>query len=130
MKKMNMVAKYDAVKAMLNGNTVEGFSLADALTFIDERIVQVEKKNANTANGERKPTKTQLENEGIKSKIADVLSTAETALSIGDIAKANAELADLSNQKLSALVTQMVKAGAVVRTEVKGKAYFALATKE
>lgn len=135
MKKMNMVAKYDAVKAMLNGNTVEGFSLADALTFIDERIVQVEKKNANTANGERKPTKTQLENEGIKEQITEALSSADEPMSIGDIGKA---IGIESNQKVSALVSQMLTvrkgvpnpAGTIVRTEVKGKAYFALATKE
>ena len=122
MKKMNMVEKFGAVKALLNGEQVEGFTLQDALTFIDGRIEVVNNKNAK--GGERKPTKTQLENEGIKAQIIEVLSAADQPMLIGDIGK---EIGILSNQKVSALVTQLVRANAVVRSEVKGKAYFALA---
>jgi hypothetical protein len=130
MKKMNMVEKFVAVKAMLNGEKVEGFTLQDALTFLDGRIEVVNNKNAK--GGERKPTKTQLENEGIKAQIIEVLSAAEQPMSIGDIGK---EIDIPSNQKVSALVSQMLTVrkgvpnpeGCIVRTEVKGKAYFALA---
>ncbi len=122
MKKMNMVEKFGAVKALLNGEQVEGFTLQDALTFIDGRIEVVNNKNAK--GGERKPTKTQLENEGIKAQIIEVLSAADKPMSIGDIGK---EIDIPSNQKVSALVTQLVRAKMVVRSEVKGKAYFALA---
>lgn len=123
MKKMNMVDKFTAIKAMLNGEQVKDFSLADALEFLDGRIEQVNKKNA-SGNGERKPTKTQLENEGIKEQIAQFLRSADEPMTIGDIMKA---VGIESNQKISALVTQMVKCGKAVRTEVKGKAYFAIA---
>ena len=126
MKKMNMVSKFAAVKAMLNGEVVEGFTLAEAMTFIDERIAQTEKKNA-SGNGERKPTKTQLENEGIKEQIVATLSAIGEPTTIDGIQKANAELAEFKNQKISALLTQLIKAGRVVRSEVKGKAHFALA---
>ncbi len=122
MKKMNMVEKFGAVKALLNGEQVEGFTLQDALTFIDGRIEVVNNKNAK--GGERKPTKTQLENEGIKAQIIEVLSAEDKPMSIGDIGK---EIDIPSNQKVSALVTQLVRAKMVVRSEVKGKAYFALA---
>ena len=131
MKKMNMVDKFTAVKAMLNGETVEGFTLADAMEFLDGRIEQTEKKNA-SGNGERKPTKTQLENEGIKGAIVEFLRSAEKPATIGEIGKA---VGIESNQKVSALVTQLLTVrkgepnpnGCVVRTEVKGKAYFAIA---
>lgn len=119
--KMKVVDKFGAIKEMLNGNSVENFSVADAVAFLDERIAITEKKNAN-GNGERKPTKTQLENEGIKEQILSVMST--NPMTIGEIGK---EIGIDSNQKVSALVTQLLKAGKVVRTEVKGKAYFALA---
>ena len=122
MKKMNMVEKFGAVKAMMNGEKVEGFTLQDALTFLDGRIEVVNNKNAK--GGERKPTKTQLENEGIKAQIIEVLSAAEQPMPIGDIGK---EIGIPSSQKVSALVTQLVRANVVVRSEVKGKAYFALA---
>lgn len=123
--KMKVVDKFQAVQDMLNGKTVEGFSIADAIEFIDERIAIVNKKNANT--GERKPTATQIANEGVKEQIVSVLSQADEPMSIGDIGK---EIGIPSCQKVSALATQLVKAKVVVRSEVKGKAYFALATEE
>ena len=125
--KMKVVDKFGALKEMLNGNSVENFSVADAVAFLDERIAITEKKNAN-GNGERKPTKTQLENEGIKEQILVGLSA--EPMSIGDMQKNIPAVAEMSNQKISALLTQLIKAGSVVRSEVKGKAHFALAPQE
>ena len=65
--KLKVVDKFGAIKAMLNGEVVENFSIAEAVAFLDERIAITEKKNA--SGGERKPTKTQLENRGIKDTI-------------------------------------------------------------
>ena len=127
--KLKVVDKFSAIKAMLNGEKVENFSIAQAVEFINERIAITEKKNAN-GNGERKPTKTQLENEGVKNDILNALSAVGQPTTIADLQKSSAELGNLSNQKISALLTQLVKAGSVVRTEVKGKAHFALATEE
>lgn len=129
-----MVEKYDAVMNLLNGKTAD-LSVAEALDFLADRKAQVIKKNASGANAERKPTKTQLENEGIKAQIIDVLTNATEPMSIGAIGKA---IGIESNQKVSALVTQMltvrkgvaVEGGLIDRTEVKGKAYFALAEQE
>lgn len=123
MKKMNMVEKYNAVVKMLNGETVEGFTLDDAKAFLNGRAELAAKKNA-SGGGERKPTAQQIANEGIKATIVATLT--ETPMTIGDIGKANTDLAELSNQRMSALLTQLVNSGAVVRTEVKGKAYFAI----
>ena len=134
MVKMKVVDKFEAIKAMLNGEKVEGFTLEDATKFLDERITITEKKNA-SGGGERKPTKTQLENEGIKENILAFLATQSAPVTIGAIGKA---IGIESNQKVSALVTQMltvrkgvaVADGKVVRSEAKGKAYFALAEQE
>ena len=123
--KLKVVDKFSAIKAMLNGEPVENFSVADALAFLDERIAITEKKNA--SGGERKPTKEQIANEGVKDTIKAVLGEIGVPATIGDMQKASAELGAFSNQKISALLTQLVKAGAIVRTEVKGKAHFALA---
>ena len=121
MKKMNMVEKFDAIKAMLNGETVENFSVADAVEFLNDRIEKVNAKNAK--GGDRKPTKTQVENESIKAQIMGIMTT--EPMTIADIGKA---IGITSSQKVSALVTQLVKAKEIVRTEVKGRAYFALPT--
>ncbi len=125
MKKMNMVEKFGAIKALLNGEKPEGFSVADAMEFLDDRIEKVNAKNAK--GGNRKPTKTQLENEVIKEQIVSVLRSITEPTTINGLQKTSAEMAEFNNQKLSALLTQLVKSKVVVRTEVKGKAYFALA---
>ena len=119
-----MVEKFGAIKAMLNGEQVENFSIEQAIEFIDGRIEQVEKKNA-AGGGERKPTKTQVANEGVKEQILSVLT--HDPIDIGGLQKSSAELGGLSNQKISALLSQLIKARKVVRTEIKGKAHFALA---
>ena len=132
--KLKVVDKFGAIKAMLNGEKVENFSLADAVAFIDERIAITEKKNA-SGNGERKPTATQIANEGIKEQILEVLSKAEKPMTNGEITKA---IGSDQPNKVCQLVAQMLTVrkgevnpnGKVVRSEVKGKAYFALAEQE
>ena len=135
MKKFKVVEKFEMVKSLLNGEPTEGFTLKDALEFLDERIVITEKKNASGANAERKPTKTQLENEGVKAEIVEYLRTCDAPVTISDMRKA---LGIDSPQKVSALVSQMLTVrkgvpnpdGIIERTEVKGRAYFALVSKE
>ena len=131
MKKMNMVDKFEAISKMLNGETVEGFSLEDAHEFLRGRIEQVNKKNA-SGGGERKPTAQQIANDGYKATIVDVLTELGEPATIATIQKQDAGLAELSNQRISALITQLVDKGngIVVRTEVKGKAHFALRSAE
>ena len=128
-KKMTVVEKFTAIQAMLRGETVENFSAEQAQEFLAERIAQTQRKNAG-GDGEKKLTKTQLENEGTKGVILEVLSHAHEAMSITDMQKSNTDLGALSNQKITALVSQLVTAKAVVRTEEKGKAHFALPSTE
>ena len=74
---------------------------------------QIEKKNS----ADRKPTKAQVANDAMKSDIVAWLTEAHTATEV-------AENFGVSNQKASALLTALVKAGTVERTVDKRKAYF------
>lgn len=85
---------------------------------LEKMKVQFEKKNS----AEKKPTATQIANEGIKNLILEVIGN--SSLTITEMQKINGELAELSNQKISALLKQMVENGSVVREEIKRKAYF------
>ena len=85
---------------------------------LEKMKVQFEKKNS----AEKKPTATQIANEGIKILILEVIGN--SSLTITEMQKINGELAELSNQKISALLKQMVENGSVVREEIKRKAYF------
>ena len=86
--------------------------------FIDHELELLAKKNAS----EKKPTAQQVANEGLKDVILNVLTENGGLMTITDIQKASAELADLSNQRISALVRQMVGVS-VERVEDKRKAY-------
>ena len=90
--------------------------------FIKHELELLKKKNSS----DKKPTATQIENEGIKEVILDTLS-ADKGLTITEMQKANIELADLSNQKISALIRQLIADKLVIKEEIKRKAYFKLA---
>ena len=109
-KKMTIVEQYEAIIAK-----AKGVLSAEEVAFLEERAEMHAKKNAN-----RKPTKAQAENEGIKSKILDFMAEGK-AYTVTDIQKG---VGLESNQKASALVRQLKEADLVIRTEEKGKAYF------
>ena len=88
---------------------------------LEKMKIQFEKKNS----AEKKPTATQIANEGIKNIILETLD--EKSMTITEMQKANSELAELSNQKISALLKQMTESGSVKREEIKRKAYFSKA---
>lgn len=99
-----------------------GYAKEEDKAFIEHELELLAKKNS----GERKQTSTQKENEVTKSVIVEVLSNG-SAMTIGEICKADEALANLSSQKVSALVRQLVLDGTVTREEIKRKAYFSIA---
>lgn len=95
----------------------------DALVaFIDHELELLDKKNSAPKN----PTAKQIENEKIKDYI---LAHLVKPMTISEMLKDF--LADypteLSNQRVSAIVKQLVEDNAVVRTVEKRKAYFSVA---
>ena len=94
---------------------------ADVLEKVKGMIAQLDKK----ASADRKPTKTQQENEGYMALITDFLSDGE-ARSVADMIKNIPTFAEFSTPKVSALVKKLKDSGIVERTEVKGRAYFKL----
>ena len=90
------------------------------IAFINHEIELLNNK----ASGTRKPTATQVENEKTKVVIVDFLSTVESA-TITDIQK-SANLEEISNQKMSAILKQLVDSGVVAKSYEKRKAYFSV----
>lgn len=85
---------------------------------------QLEKRSAH--KGERKPTKTQIANEGFKTIIVENMEPGHL-YTVTELTKEIPFGEELSTQRVSALVRQLKEAGLVVRTEEKRKAYFSLA---
>ena len=99
---------------------IDGTSEVDVLElkeFAKAEIVKLDERNASRSS---KPTKTQIENEPIKEKILEVLSTGERM-----VASAIAERLEISTQKASALCRQLVESKKlkveVVKIPKKGK---------
>ena len=87
--------------------------------FIEHEIELLEKKNSS----EKKPTAQQTANDGIKAAILDGMEVGKM-YTITEIIKAIPECADLTNQRVSALMRQLKEDGKVTRIEDKRKAYF------
>ena len=124
-KKITKREKFSAVLSMLNSidpttTVAEGITAEELVDFVNHELELLAKKNS----AEKKPTEKQTENNGIKETILDVLTENGGLMTITDIQKSTAELAELSNQRISALVRQLVTDNAVERIEDKRKAYF------
>ena len=92
--------------------------------FIDHEIDLLSKKNA----GEKKLTPQQVANEAIKQAILDtMIADPKRLFTITEIVKEVPVCADLTNQRVAALVRQLIEAKAVVRIADKRKAFFRLA---
>ena len=111
-KKMTKREMFEMIKANHNLS-------ADEIAFIDHELELLAKKNS----AEKKPTAVQVANEGIKADILDGMEIGKK-YTITDLMKEIPACAELSNQRVSALVRQLVTDGSVERTEEKRKAYF------
>ena len=110
---LEMVLAIDEVKA--------NDELAEKLIALKE---SVSKKSTSKSN---KPNAKQKANEEIKEKIMEILFAEPTRLfTISEICKLYTD-EELSNQKVSSLIRQLVAENKVKRTEDKRKAYFSIA---
>ena len=115
--KVDMDATYDIPK----GDATVKVSGADVAGFLNHELELLDRKNT----VDKKPTATQLANEGIKSDIKAFLDAHKgEKYTVSALMKSVPAIADVSNQKVSSLVRQMVIDGLAERIEDKRKAYF------
>ena len=110
-KKMTKADYFRQIMANYNLN-------ADEKAFIEHELELLAKKNS----ADKKPTAQQVANEGIKQAILNGMESG-VLYTITDIIKTIPECAELSNQRVSAIVRQMI-GNEVERVEDKRKAYF------
>lgn len=104
-----------ALTAVLNGEPLTA-EISEKLTAL---LHSVEKKNS----ADKKPTAQQTANEGIKAAILEAMEP-DTLYTVTDLLKSVPACAELTNQRVSALLRQMKEDGLVQRTEDKRKAFF------
>ena len=94
---------------------------AELVAKIDNELALLAKKNS----AEKKPTAQQTANEAIKVAIVEGMEP-NRLYTVTEIIKSVPACADMTNQRVSALLRQLVEGGLVKRTEDKRKAYFSL----
>lgn len=120
-KKPTIIDNFNDILNVLKDN---GLLTDERKAFLEKRIEVTAKKNASGSNGEKKLTKTQEANEGYKVAILDEMEVGKS-YTITDMCKELPTCVELdSPNKVNALVKQLKDSGKVVRSEVKGKAYF------
>jgi len=105
------VTKRDQFVAILA--VLEGLDEGDKAEFISKQIALLDKR----AGAERGETKTQAENVEFKALIVGMLEGVDEGTTATDIATG----LDLSVQRVSQLLRQLVLSGEVTRTDAKGK---------
>jgi len=99
---------------------------AEMVAFIDHEIELLNRKSATP----KKPTKTQVENDGFKAEILETLAQVDAPVTIKELCGACEALAGLSNQRVTHMLTDLRKDGKVARSYVKKVAYFALGSED
>ena len=118
----NKITKREVIGMMMKEEVVK--ANPTYVAYLENELALLDKKAQN-----KKATKTQEQNVGIKATILKVLATIGSG-TVTDIQNGNEELSALSNQKVSALVRQLVESGEVVKTTDKKKSIFSLAESE
>ena len=114
-KKMTKAQMFAAIREAVADN-------AEMVAFIDHEIELISKKASS-----KKPTKVQELNEQLKRVIYDYFLESEGHKSIKEIQAEIPELADLSNQKITHLLSAMIVEGKLSKKYEKKTPYYSIA---
>ena len=95
----------------------------EMVAFIDHEIELLERKS----NSPKKPTKTQVENDGFKAEIVAYLTEVDTPKTIKELQAEIPSISGLTNQRITHMLTDLVKAEALVKEYVKKTPYYSVA---
>ena len=124
---MTKLTNVKALEMVLEMKEVQAnVELVEKLTKMKE---QFEKKNKSSvgADGKKVLTAEQKKNEILKETILEILTRYEEPKQVKDLISENEELSEYTGQKISALMTQLVKAEKVVKVIDKKASKFQIA---
>lgn len=105
---------FGEIKEIVKGN-------AELVAFIDHELELLDKKTS------AKSTKVNTEQVELMGKIVNALNKIGRSVTISELQKENAEMAEYSNQKLSAMLKKLVDNKQVTKMIDKKKSYFMVA---
>lgn len=95
----------------------------EMVTFIDHEISLLNRKSSGT----RKPTKTQVENEAFKAEIIAYLTEVDSPKTIRELQAEMPSISGLTNQRITHMLTDLVKAETLTKEYVKKTPYYSVA---
>lgn len=95
----------------------------EMVAFIDHEIELLERKS----NSPKKPTKTQVENDGFKVEIVAYLTEVDTPKTIKELQAEIPSISGLTNQRITHMLTDLVKAETLTKEYVKKTPYYSVA---
>lgn len=95
----------------------------EMVAFIDHEIELLERKS----NSPKKPTKTQIENDGFKAEIVAYLTEVDTPKTIKELQAEIPSISGLTNQRITHMLTDLVKAETLTKEYVKKTPYYSIA---
>lgn len=113
------ITKKDMFKEVIALATENGRQ--DIVDFANHEIELLDRKKSSDTK-----SKTQIENESTKKVIVKTLTELAKFVTITELQNANEELSQLSNQKISALLKQLVDTKVIKKEIDKKKAYFGI----
>lgn len=126
MTKITKKEMFAEVIALAEGRILTKATLQEVIDFAQHEIELLERKASKSTQ-----TKVQKENEILIEQLFDALAEMEKPVTITEFQKlSSAEVATLSNQKLSSLLKKLCDEKRVVKTTEKKKSYFSVAVEE
>lgn len=119
MTKLTKKDYFKMVAVVIENSNVE--NKAELQSFIAHEVELLDKKAQAKSTAE---TAKQKENNELMQVIYEVLADNGNAMTITEIQAEDTRLAELSNQRISALLKKLKDDEKIVRTELKKKAYF------
>ena len=95
----------------------------EMVAFIDHEIELLERKS----NSPKKPTKTQIENDGFKAEIVAYLTEVDAPKTIKELQAEIPSIGSLTNQRITHMLTDLIKAGTLAKEYVKKTPYYSVA---
>ena len=94
----------------------------EMVAFINHEIELLDRKSASP----KKPTKTQIENDGFKAEIVAYLIEVDTPKTIREMQAEIPSLSGLTNQRITHMLTDLVKAETLKKEYVKKTPYYSV----
>ena len=94
----------------------------ELVAFIDHEIELLNRKSSSP----KKPTKTQVENNAYKATIVEYLTTADAPKTIRELQAEIPSISGLMNQRITHMLTDLVKAGTLTKEYVKRTPYYSI----